>query len=358
MGNHSATRKRNRSFVAFQIAKAAKACFNPVMSDGAAFRGVRGEPATQGNPRVSDIGLDFPFWFIAGYFVVMGWYVSVPAMVVLGLIGCSAKLARRWRVAAFGTAALLAAPFMAGAVFALIDHAKDKTSRALQAELHRTLDHDETVTGLALPAGSEIDFTDQSRSQILSVRLPAVTDIRGVKVTGMLTWQDFGQVWQGTLAGDQIVGGFPCVAGPVSFDGDGAVHECRLAAAHGFLGFTLPPGTTLTRGADPAHWKLQLPNDAGLQIPALAATAPPGATLEVAQDGRLERASSGNGATMVVRGVPLDSMNLFVRGDRVVAPLKEPFAVGGEIRPADTAVSIDLTTGEVALAGKNWWLSP
>jgi len=37
-------------------------------------------------------------------------------------------------------------------------------------------------------------------------------------------------------------------------------------------------------------------------------------------------------------------------------PLTEPFA--GEMRPADTGVSIDLTTGDVALAGKNWWLSP
>jgi hypothetical protein len=306
---------------------------------------------------VSDIGINFPFWFIAGYFVVVGWYVSVPAMVVLGLVGCSADMARGWRVAAFGTAALLSAPFVVGAVFAIIDNAKDKRSQAYQAEVHLTLDHDETVTGLALPAGSDIDFTDKSRSQILSVRLPVVTDIRGVPVTGTLMWQDSSHVWQGTLAGDQIVGGFPCAAGLISFDGDGAVHECKLAAAHGFLGFALPPGTTLTRGADEAHWKLQLPDDAGLVIPALATTAPPGAALDVTRNGRLERASSGNGATMVVRGVPLDSMNLLVRGDRVVAPLKEPFAVAGEMRPADTGVSIDLTTGDVALAGTNWWLS-
>jgi hypothetical protein len=317
-----------------------------------------GRDHRQGNPIVSDIGIDFPLWFIAGYLVVVGWYVSVPAIVVLGLVGCFADMARGWRVAAFGTAALLSAPFVVCAVLAIIDNAKDKRFQADRAQLHRTLDHDETVTGLALPAGSDIDFTDKSRSQILSVRLPAVTDIRGVPVTGTLTWQDSSHVWQGTLAGDQIVGGFPCAAGPISFDSDGAVYECRLAAAHGFLGFALPPGTTLTRGADQAHWKLQLPDDAGLEIPALAATAPAGAALDVTHDGRLERASSGNGATMVVRGVPLDSMNLFVRGDRVVAPLKQPFAVAGEMRPADTAVSIDLTTGDVALAGKNWWLSP
>jgi hypothetical protein len=307
---------------------------------------------------VSDIGINFPFWFIAGYFVVVGWYVSVPAIVVLGLVGCFVDMNRGWRVAVFGTAALLSAPLVVYAVLTIIDHAKYKRFQAHQAELHRTLDHDETIAGLALPAGSDIDFTDKSRTQIRSVRLPVVTDIRGVQVTGTLEWQDFSRVWQGTLAGDQIVGGFPCAAGFITFDNDGAVHECKLAAAHIFLGFTLPPGTTVTRGADQAHWKLLLPDNAGLVIPALATTAPPGTTLHVTHNGRLESASSGNGATMVVRGVPLDSMNLFVRGDRVVASLKEPFAVAGEMRPADTGVSIDLTTGDVALAGKNWWLSP
>jgi hypothetical protein len=308
----------------------------------------------QGNAVVSDIGIDSPFWFTAGYFIVLGWYVSVPAIVVLGLVGCFADMARRWRVAALGTAALLSAPLLVLAVLTIIDNAKSKRFRA---ELHRALDHDETVTGLALPAGSDIDFSDKSQTHINSVRLPVVTDIRGVQVTGTLTWQDIRHVWQSTLAGDQIIGGLPCAAGLVTFDDDGAVHACKLAAAHPFLGFTLPPGTTVTRGADQAHWNLQLPDDAGLVIPALATTAPPGASLDVTHDGRLERASSGNGATMVVRGVALDSMHLTVRGDRVVAPLKEPYPVAGEMRPADTAVSIDLTTGDVALAGKNWWLS-
>ena len=300
---------------------------------------------------MSDIGIDFPFWLTAGFFVVVGWYVSVPAIVVLGLVGCFVDMARGWRVAAFGTAALLSAPFVVYAVLTINDNAKYKR---LRAEMHRTLDHDETVTGLALPAGSDIDFTDKSQTQIGLVRLPVVTDIRGAQVTGTLEWQYFSHLWWSTLAGDQIVGGFPCAAGFITFDNDGAVYECELAAAHTFLGFTLPPGTKVTRDADQAHWNLHLPDNAGLVIPALAATAPPGTTLRVTHNGRLESAASGNGATMVVRGVPLNSMNLYVRGDRVVALLKEPFAVAGEMRPADTGVSIDLTTGDVALAGKNW----
>ena len=306
---------------------------------------------------MSDIGINFPFWLAAAYVVVVGWYVSVPAIVVLALAGGFVDVARGWRVAAFGGAALLSAPFVVCAVLAIMDHAKSRRLQAYRAQVHRTLDHDETVTGLLLPAGSDIDFTDPSRTQILSVHLPVVTAIRGVPVTGTLTWQDFGQVWPGTLAGDRSVAGLPCAAGAIAFDIVGAVRECKLAAAHPFLGFTLPPGTTVTRTADQAHWSLQLPDNAGLAIAALATTAPAGATLHVTGDGRLESTSSGNGAAMVVRGVPLDSMNLFVRGDRVVAPLKEAFAVAGEMRPADTAVSIHLKTGEVALAGKNWWLS-
>src|SRR4030081_2885297 len=133
------------------------------------------------NPLVSDIGIDFPFWFTAGIFVVVGWYVSVPAIVVLGLVGCFVDMARGWRVAAFGTAALLSAPFVVYAVLTINDNAKYKR---LRAEMHRTLDHDETVTGLALPAGSDIDFTDKSQTQIGLIRLTVLTHIRGAQGTG------------------------------------------------------------------------------------------------------------------------------------------------------------------------------
>jgi hypothetical protein len=125
---------------------------------------------------VSDIGINFPFWVTAGFFVVVGWYVSVPAIVVLGVVGCFVDMNRGWRVVAFGTAALLSAPLVVYAVLTINDNAK---YRRLQAEQHRTLERDETVAGLALLAGSDIDFTDKSQTQIRLVRLPVVTDIRG-----------------------------------------------------------------------------------------------------------------------------------------------------------------------------------
>jgi hypothetical protein len=102
---------------------------------------------------------------------------------------------------------------------------------------------------------------------------------------------------------------------------------------------------------------LRLPEDAGLAMPALSTTAPPGVTLLVTSNGRLENMSSGHGQTIVVRGVPLNSMNLSLRGDHVVAALAAPFMVDGEMRPAATGVQVDLPSGGIVLARKNWWLS-
>jgi hypothetical protein len=77
----------------------------------------------------------------------------------------------------------------------------------------------------------------------------------------------------------------------------------------------------------------------------------------VKSNGKLDRLSSGDGQTIMVRGVPLSSMNLYLRDtETVVAALAVPFMVAGEMRPAGTGVRTDLTTGEVSLAGKNWWL--
>jgi len=66
---------------------------------------------------------------------------------------------------------------------------------------------------------------------------------------------------------------------------------------------------------------------------------------------------SGHGQAIVVRGVPLNSMDLYLRGDQAVAALAEPFMVAGEMQPDETGVGIDLANGAIALTGENWWLS-
>jgi len=258
----------------------------------------------------------------------------------------------------FGAAALLALPFPAAAVAIVIAQIK-------AAANWRTLDRDETVAGLPLPAGSRICFGDKAHSSVVSIDLPHAINIGGMRLVGKLTrydkWGDIREVWSGTLAEDQRVDGLPCrggAGGPDKdsfvFDKDGIVQRCALAAAYEFFGLKLPPGTTMMeRGNDNKPWTLMLPPDAGAYIAALATTAPPGVTLSVAFGGRLEGISSGHGQTIIVRGVPLNSKNFRLHDEQVVSELAGPFLVAGEMRPAGTEVRIDLPSGNVSVSGQS-----
>jgi hypothetical protein len=317
---------------------------------GAEANETRGDAAMSPGPIVN---LPPWVWFI--YFDVRFWFVSVPAAIALVLFGwCGADWLRSLRWAAFGAAALLALPFpIAGALIVI-----GEIRAAIDlAALERTLDRDETIAGMALPAGSTVRYRDKARTSAVSIELPRATDILGLRLAGRVDWSEFSQVWTGTLAEDQRLDGWPCRAGSVEFDKGGIVQSCDLATAHELLGLTLPRGSHVTRGNADRPWALRLPDDAEMAVPRLATTAPAGVTLDVTSDGRLERITSGDGQTIVVRGVPLNSMNFYVRGDKVVAALADPSTVEGEMRPAGTGVRIDLSSGDVALAGKNWWLS-
>ncbi len=303
--------------------------------------------------------LRLPWWFWLAVLDVQFWFVTVPVAIVFAIVGWyGAAWLGGLRWAMFGAAVLLALPFPAAAVTIVIAEIIDS------ATYRRTLDRDETVAGLPAPAGSRIRFGDKAHSSVISIDLPHVTEIRGTRLAGNLRrydkWGDLREVWSGTLAEDQRIDGLPCRGGAVGpdkdsfvFDQDGVVQRCTLAAAHELLGLTLPPGTTvMERGNDNKPWRLLLPPDAGVEIPALATAAPPGVTLSVATDGRLEGIDSGHGQTIVVRGVPLNSKNFHLQGEQVVSELAEPFIVAGEMRPAGTAVRIDVPTGNVLLSAQ------
>ena len=297
--------------------------------------------------------LRLPWWFWLAVLDVQFWFATIPAAIVMAIVGWyGAGWLGQLRFALLGAAALLVLPFAAAAVV-LAARKVDEDAR------WRKLDRDATIADLALPAGSRIRFHDKAHAHVDSIDLPHVTDILGMRLVGRLKryekWGDLRQVWSGTLAGDQPVDGLPCLARAVLFerdtfvfDGDGVVHRCTLAA-HGLLGLQLPPRTTvLERGNRNKPWRLLLPPDAGVFIPALATTAPPGVTLSIADDGRLTGIGSGHGQTIVVRSVPLNSRSFRLQGEQVVAELAEPFCIAGTMRPAGTAVRIDLPTGTVS----------
>jgi hypothetical protein len=314
-------------------------------------------PARPRNGRGGPPFLRLPWWFWLAVADVKFWFVTGPAAVALALVGWyGADWLGSLRWIPLGGAALLAIPFPAAALLFMVLAIRDALR---QARLQLTLARDETVAGLPLPAGSRIRFRDETHSVVASIDLPRVTEILGMRLTGSLRWDERDRLWYGTLYDYQIIDGWPCRAGTLQFehegivfDPDGVIHRCTLGKAHELLGLRLPPGTRVTRGNDDKPWDLLLPANAGVEIPALATTAPPGVTLSIANDGRLQEIGSGHGQTIVVRDVPLNSKSFRLEGEHVVSQLAEPFVVAGATQPAGTAVRIDLATGNVSLLGQ------
>jgi hypothetical protein len=296
-----------------------------------------------------------PWWFWFAVVVVKFWFVTIPLAIMLALAawyGAPWLGGMRWIVIA--AVVLLALPFPAAAL--VIAYQSFDATR-----YWRTLEVDETVDGLPVPTGSKVRYADKKHSIPVSIDLPRATEIHGMRLMGTLTpWKRRGDVathWGANLAEDQRLDGLPCRAGPfpfdrtggVIFDHAGTIHRCTLASEFELLGLKLPTGTTVTRGNEELAWSLLLPADVGAYIPALAARAPGGVTLDVGSDGRLMRIGSGHGQTIVVRGVPLNSKSFELHGEIIVSELAAPFIVASEARPAGTKVRIDLATGKVVV---------
>jgi hypothetical protein len=291
-----------------------------------------------------------PWWFgivVAG---VHFRHVTIPAAAALLLLGWFAGPGGlRW--VCFGVGALLTLPFlMAGLMYVL---------QSIEAARYwRTLDRAETIAGVELPAGSRARFADKAHTDLISVDLPGVSEILGIRIVGKLTrygtWDEVGPVWSGTLAEDQRVGGIPCRAGYFTFDKfgtifdtSGAVHKFGLAADHEFFGLNFPKGTAIRRGSAKRPWSFLLPADGEMHIPILAIAAPPGVTLYISDDGLLESIGSGHGQVITVRGLPLSSTDFRVHDGQIIAELAEPAAIAGETLPAGAGILLDLATGDV-----------
>jgi hypothetical protein len=295
---------------------------------------------------------NFPWWF---GFVVAGvhfWRLTVPvalALLLFGWFGSAWLGGLRW--IALGTGTLLALPFLMAGLMYLLQSIK-------ATRTWRTLAQSEEIVGVELPAGSRMRFADKAHTKLISVDLPDVTKILGIRLVGQLarheTWDHAGPAWGGTLAEDQTVNGIPCRAGYFTFDkfgtifdDHGVVHKFGLAADHQFFGLNFPKGTAIRRGSAAQPWSFLLPADKEMDIPLLATTVPPGVTLSIADDGRLESIGSGHGQVITVRGLPLSSGDFRLHNNQIISELAEPAVVAGETWPAGTGILVDLPTGDV-----------
>jgi hypothetical protein len=293
-----------------------------------------------------------PWWFIVAYFIVYCWFITIPAIIILVVVGSSANVARGWRATAFVAAVLLALPLLVYGRDIITEWGE--TNGWIQAD-RRVLDRDETVLGLALPAGSRVRFEDRSQKKLTWIQLPHSARIQGMGMVGDLEWSHFaGEHWEGQLAWDQTLNGWPCRAGVVTFTPDWTVQQCVLAQEHQALGVTWPAGTKIFRRDSEPLWALELPSDAGIAIPTFSMTVPPRAGAFMSGKGRLNSLMwASNDQPITVHDVPLSSLDRDPDGDLSVATLYSPFMVAGEVRPTGTKICIDLVTGKVSLVGKS-----
>lgn len=284
---------------------------------------------------------EFPLWFSLLVLDAEYWPLTVPialGLAVLGWFG-SKWLAR----IAFTVAVVVALP---PAVYA--------TNLAVDRLVYqRTIYRDQTVAGVPLYAGSKIRFWNHEQTVIDWIELPRVTDISGIPFTGTV-WRSGGEDgpvrWDGTLAADQSIDGWPCSSGAVEINGEGGLRRCELATPHAFFDYELPAGTTVNYNPANSTWSWFLPEDNGIALKVLFANAPGGINLQVTNDGRLTGIVSRIDKTVMVRGAPLSTMNINLSGDAVLGQLAQPFEIAGKQQPAGTPVRIDLVAGNVSLA--------
>jgi hypothetical protein len=308
---------------------------------------------------MSDIALKFPPWISFAFFGLQYWYFFASAALALSAIGWFGRvLPMALRYAAWAGVAACAMPFALALVLIVADRFGPALRAAHERARHRALATSETVGSLLLPAGAVLEFTDETQRVFSAVTLPRPMVVAGIELEGRLE-PIKGTEWAGTLARDQLIGDWPCRAGPLWFTAGGVVTRCTLAAAHRLAGYDLPAGADCVRNLATGGWEFQRPQDGpALPIPTLSADLPPGGSLVLAGDGALRRLYVRHEARMTIAGVALYDHIILSGGTELTAELAEPTQVAGATLDADQVVRLDLTTGKIEPATRSSVIEP
>ncbi len=252
---------------------------------------------------MSDIGLSIPWWFAIVFLGMMFW----PVTLALGLTFLAAALLTRGlvRVCAGVLAIVLAADLVFAARIA-IDHAvEDRKAYAFEARINQTLEHPLVVDGLALPAGTEVQWSNESRRHLRSANLPSPTPLLGLQLS-FVSASDDGQGWDVQMPSPPKIDGWTCdTKGLVQVSAQGRLRSCTLATARGWQGWTLPAGSLLELTAPDGEVGLALPMGASLPAPEIGHAIPATGQFRFNADGSLHDVYFDGKDPLVVRGVPL-----------------------------------------------------
>ena len=185
---------------------------------------------------------DWPLWLVVVILGVEGW----PYVLAAGLgLAVLAALTRGW-LRAIAIILLLPCAAILCVVIAWDVHARmqSRETDAFEARIHETLEQDRVVNGIALPAGTDIQWADVDRRELRYASPPDPIPLFGLRVT-WLGRADSGSGWDLQLPEPEQIDGWTCDRIGVRVSETGVLQSCTLAAGRMWHGWPIPTGSLL-----------------------------------------------------------------------------------------------------------------
>src|SRR4051812_31132008 len=172
---------------------------------------------------MSDITFIFPFWFEAGFALI----VALPVTTVI-LLGLGIAAYRRRRVdpgqplAAFKWMAIIIGAFWLGGLgFDASMLIGTMRARIDEAQRYFTLDMAAEIDGITLPAGTRVELDESHALKLAELPDGAIVTLRGATWRGKIEFSEpghmpgggHGLIIRGILAAAAVVDGIPCRGG-------------------------------------------------------------------------------------------------------------------------------------------------
>ena len=291
------------------------------------------------------ISLHFPWWMLALLVGVQFWPVTLAAALV------SAAVAVMTRGIPRVIAALISVAFGGVLVIAValgLSRLREAgRMRAYDKAVHETLGSARVVDGLALPAGTDLEWTGVDRVHLRMAGLPRPTCLLGLDVEWIARSGD-GTGWDVQTPKPTVVEGWTCNEVGVHLSPRGRLRGCRLAGGRLWQGWPIPGDTPLD---------LSKAGEVGIALiesaipaPEIGRSVPATGGMSFNADGSLDQVHFNEDDPLVVRGVRLWNSVTWVyspaslgRGRR-----RRPLAVrGATLPPESREVEVRAADGRV-----------
>ena len=207
--------------------------------------------------------LNWPLWLLLLVFGADNWPIVLTVAVILLILVAMTRGWLRW------TGLVAALPGLAIIAFAawwgINGRQRDAEADDFEARTHQALDRDQDVSGLRLPAGTELQWWEIDHRELRTAYPPTPTVLFGMHVS--LIGHDYNAPgWNLQLSEPGTIDGWTCDRTNVGVSADGKLRYCRLAAGRLWKDWPIPAGSWLDL-KEAGKVGLALPTGASMAAP-------------------------------------------------------------------------------------------